>query len=88
MGGHHAPPGLATRAQKTTERTPMDLTARELASWAEDQDWQDRFWWPFHQKSTLRNLAYRDCVLAGECKGAESEDLSQYVIAGLETKGE
>ena len=66
----------------------MDLTAREFARWVEDQDWQDQFCWPFHQKSTLRNLAYGDYVWAGECKGAESEDLPKYVLAGLETKGE
>ncbi|MCP3668711.1 MAG: hypothetical protein GY696_40555 [Gammaproteobacteria bacterium] len=73
-------------ANKVDERTPPDLMARGLTNWAEDQDRQERFWWPSHQKSTLRDLAYGDCIWAGECKGAEGEDLPLYVLADLKTE--
>ncbi|MCP3662470.1 MAG: hypothetical protein GY696_08255 [Gammaproteobacteria bacterium] len=48
--------------QRQTEDIQVGQTTRGLASWTESQDWQDRFWWPLHQKSTLRSLAYGDCV--------------------------
>ncbi len=62
----------------------MGRTSRELASWSESQDWQERFWWPFHQKSALRDLAYGGCVWTGECAGAGTEDLPRYILAALE----
>ncbi|MCP3666535.1 MAG: hypothetical protein GY696_29220, partial [Gammaproteobacteria bacterium] len=75
-------------AQRKIEDTPVGGTARGLASWTESQDWQDRFWWPLHQKSTFKRLAYGDCVWTGECKGTSSEDLPQYVLAALEVTRE
>ena len=75
-------------AQRPTEDIQVDPPTRELASWAKSQDWQDQFWWPLHQKTTLRRLAYGDCVWTGECKGTKNEDLPQYVLADLEVKGE
>ena len=73
-------------ADETKEMTTRDLTAKGFDSWTEDQDWQDRFWWPSHQKLILRALAYGDCVWAGECKGAEGKDLPLYVLANLRTE--
>ncbi len=32
--------------------------------------------------------AYGDCVWTGECKGTKNKNLPQYVLAGLEVKGE
>ncbi|MCP3665184.1 MAG: hypothetical protein GY696_22245 [Gammaproteobacteria bacterium] len=37
-------------AQQKIEDARVGWTARGLASWTESQDWQDRFWWPLHQK--------------------------------------
>ncbi len=75
-------------AHPPTEDRPTGRTARGLASWSESQDWQERFWWPFHQKSTLRDLAYGDCIWTGECTGAGTEDLPQYILAALEVTRE